>query len=252
MKKKSLFLGVGVLALGLFLSGPAAMAVSYYTEGHTDIGLEYEDGEFIPHWHLDGGNIVDGAPIPEEGEYEPDELIAVFSGTRASPADSAGYLGIPGGTTIYMGGPSVNWQPYLGFGTEELDPADWVGGIKLTLTTYTLPENGHFALYTTNPTGTSTFDLFLSTFDPSIADVDGIGVNSFYLPAGGHEHYTFGFTAPGHYELTFEFSGVHATDGPVAGTGTFGFDVIPEPSTYGLIFVAGAAMQFIFRRRFTS
>ncbi len=248
MKKQSLLLVVAFLVGSLACAVPDAAAKSYYTNGHTDIGLEYEDGELIPHWHLAAGNIVNGEPLPGEEEFSPEDLVAVFAGTRASAAGSADYLGVATGTTIYMGGPSAGWQPYLGFGTEELDPGDWIGPIKLTLTGWSLPPGGNFALYTTNFSGTTTVDLFLSTYNPSIANIDGVGENAFHLIAGGHDHFTFGFTAPGDYELTFQFDAVHAIDGPVSGSGTFGFQVIPEPSTYALVVISGIAL-LLWRRR---
>lgn len=241
---RSALLGISCLLAPLTLH-----AQMVYTSGHTDIGVGYEDGELYPHWHLDAGNIVDGQPLEEESEYEPGDLVAQFSGTRGAAAGSSDYLGASSGTTIYMGGPSVAWQPYLGFGTEELNPGDWVDGrITLTLTGWTTPDGGSFALYTTNGAGTTTTDVFLSTFNPASANIDGIGQNSFYLFAGGHEHYTFGFTTPGDYELTFEFSGQHVQDGLVSASGTFGFNVVPEPSTVALMTLAGISTLFLRRR----
>jgi len=249
-RSRSLLIAV-ILASGLSLT--SADAQSVYTSGHTDLGIGYEDGALVPHWHLDAGNIVDGSPLAEESEFAPEELVARFLTTRASASGSADYLGVPTGTTLYMGGPSVAWQPYLGFGSEELDPGDWSTPIKITLTGWTAPDGGEFSLYTTSLNGTSTVDIFLSTFDPSVANIDGVDANAFNLPVGGHEHYTFGFTQEGYYTLTLQFSGTHATDGFKTASGTFGFligpnAVVPEPSTSGLLIAVGLAFLVFFRK----
>ncbi len=251
MKSSFSLPAVAALAVTLLVNPGDAAAQSYYTSGHTDIGLAYEDGELHPHWHLEAGNIVDGSPLPADAEYEPGDLIAVFQATRPAANGAADYLGVSAGTLIYMGGPSVAWQPYLGFGSEELNPGDWSGPIVLSLTGWTTPAGGAFALYTTNLAGTNTTDIFLSTFDPSVADVDGLGENRFGLSAGGHDHFTFGFTTPGYYELTFLYEGNHITDGPVSAVATFGFQVVPEPSSFLLLAGAGfgaAALRWRNRR----
>lgn len=234
----------------LLLSASFASAQSIYSGGHADIGLAYEDGELIPHWHLDNGAIVDGQPLPDGGghEYMPDELIAQVGTTRASASGSDAYLGVAPGTPVYVAG-LLAYQPYLGFGTEELNPLEWSGDITVTLTGFTTPDGGQFALYTTNASGATTVDITLSTYDPSTANSWGLGNNVFGIGVGGHDHYQFGFTLPGQYSITLNFTGNHLTDGPVSGSATFDFNVVPEPSTYALIALGVGLILFRFRRR---
>lgn len=248
MKPKTLFSTAIALSIGLVFNASDAHAQSYYSQGHGDIGLAYEDGVFAPHWHIGAGSIVNGSPLDVEGEYEPEDLIAVVGTTRGSASGSANYLGVSTGTSVYVAG-SSGWQPNLGFGAEELDAADWSSPITVTLTSWTLPSGGDFALYTTNSSGETTVDVFLSTYDPATANVNGIGENMFQLLPGSHNHFAYGFTAPGYYELTFEFSATHATDGIVTGSGTYGFEVIPEPSTYALVALAGVGLVWTSRKR---
>lgn len=208
-------------------------AQTLYTTGHGDIGVGYDPTElaFEPHWHLS---------VPEDAEYAPDEAVAVIQSSAASPTGSAGALGVADGTTVWLAGSSAH-QPNLGFATEELDPADWDGNITLSLTGWSGP--GEFALYTTNMTGTAVVDVYLSTFNPAAT----FGGNSFEMFPGDHEHFTLGFTAPGHYELEFTWTGTHVTDGVITTTATFGFDVVPEPTSVAMI--AFGAVLVLNRRR---
>lgn len=237
-------------AASLALSLPLS-AQSIYSGGHGDLGLAYEDGVLIPHWHLDDGAIVNGEPLPDSGgeghEYAPDEIIARVAATRNSASNSSTYLGVATGTPIYVAG-LLAYQPYLGFGTEELNPLEWTGDITVTLTGFTTPDGGNFALYTTNTAGTNTVDITLSSYDPSSANSWGLGNNVFGIGVGGHDHYQFGFTTPGQYSLTLQFSGHNNADGLVSASGTFDFNVVPEPSTYALL-ALGLGLVLLHRKR---
>lgn len=241
MKQHNLLSGTVALSFGLFATLSGVKAQSIYSGGHGDIGLVYENGSLIPHWHLDAGGIVNGMPLSESAEYEPADLVAVIGGMRGATPGAASYLGVATGTPIYVGGSSA-YQPNLGFGAEELEVDDWLNPITVTLTDWTLPSGGDFALYSGN-------NVFLSTYDPSTANFNGLGENVFQILAGSHGHFTFGFTAPGYYELTLEFSGTHTADGLVKGSGTYGFQVIPEPSTYALLALSGAGLAWLGARR---
>lgn len=221
-------------------------AVLYYTNGHADIGIGYEDGELFPFWHgTTGGGSAWNLPF---SEYAPEEVVALISNKRNAGSNSSSYLGVATGTSIYVAG-LINFQPWLGFGAEELDPGDWIGDFTIELTHWLLPAGGNFALYTTNGSGTTTADIFLSTYDPGATnDPWGLdmGPNVFGIGVGGHDHYQFGFTSLGYYEMTLKWTGHHVTGGPMSVSGTFGFLVAPEPSR--MLFI-GIGLTSLFMRR---
>ncbi len=70
----------------------------------------------------------------------------------------------------------------------------------------------------------------------------------------GHTHYNFGFSELGEYSLVFDFEGVGGTYGDIAPTGetTLNFDVIPEPSTLGLILLGLGFGGLLRKKRFAN
>ncbi len=214
---------------GSFAWTATSSAQIYYTTGHGDIGIGYADGELEPHWHLDAG------------EYAPNEVIARVSATTLSPTSSSSFLGVADGSTIFVAG-SAAYQPNLGFGAEELEPADWSGPITVTLNSF--DGAGNFALYTTNLSGTVT-DVLFSSFNAGTTFAN----NTFTLFPGDHEHFTFGFTEVGYHEVILTWSGTHVTDGFKSSTATYGFEVVPEPGTWALLAAGLVVIMVVARRR---
>ena len=221
----SLILSLGTLPLS------AAVVIS---GGHIDVpafGYDSLDG-FEPHLHNEGGPtgaIVNGVREETDSEYEADEAIIQIPLTSTTSLNSVTYFWLPDNATQA----SNNGTPFVGFGLEELTPADWNGNMTLKLIGITGP--GDFLLWT--------YDINL---DPvTLLDSNNLAL-SFDLPPGAHEHFNWGFTDEGIYQLTFEISGDHVTDGIVSGSGTFTF-AIPEPST--ALLGAIGALGLLRRRR---
>ncbi len=267
-KVRTLAASVLVGAFTLMTAASNAVAQSSYSLGHADIGIGYEDGELIPHWHVGLGAKVDGQTPPPQSEYAPEDLVAIVPNLPQARPASASFdptgvpvLGVAAGESIWVlpkSGATAAGKPDLGLGAEEIGLGEWLGDtIVITLKSWTGP--GHFALYNSNAGGSQLTDLLFSTYAPSLTlgatypdEGDGgpWGENSYGLYAGGHEHYNWAFTAPGYYELTLEFSGTHLVDGEKTAMGTFGFHVIPEPSSVALIGVAvGGVLVSRIRRR---
>lgn len=224
----------------------AAMAQPIYTAGHGDVGVGY-DGilkEFDPHWHLGAGAIVDGNPLLADDEYAPNGLLAQTSSMRTSPTGLSSILGVADGSSIFAMGSST-YQPNLGFAVEELIPSEWSGDITVSLLSWTQPPGSQFALYTTNLAGTTVVDKLFSTFSPSATDF----ANSFTMTPGDHAHFQWGFTQPGTYELTFQWSGTHIVDGLITTSDTYSVQVIPEPSTVVLGLLGLGTLAWAVRKR---
>ncbi len=241
------------IALISFLAAPlAAPAANYFTAEHGDIlAVGYEGGGLEPHVHIEGG-VVNGSLVAD-GEYESDEIRTIVPqstfdyitsvGGRPAGAEwdpigvsaSAGFYFLPQ-ANAGAGGADALGAPFAGIGTEELDPGDWTTPITIELLAVSGP--GEFSVW---QDGLSP-NFFMSS-------VDGIdGSDAITIGAGGHDHFNWGFTAPGYYDITYRFSGTHAVDGAVSADATFGFGVVvPEPSTGALAALAG--LLFCARRR---
>ena len=214
------------------------------------IGVGYvDDGfgnfELEPHSHVGAGTVIDGTPVAVDTEFEAGELtVLVPASTQSTRLSSSAWdaMGINAGDSFWylpQSGTTADslGAPYAGIGTEELDPADWTTNIFITLTGINGPAGGHFSMATVS-LGTPTF--FMST-------ADGIsGADVWSQPAGDHRHMNWYFTKPGTYDLTFEISGTHVTDGLQSASATYTFTVVPEPTT---ALLAGLGALGLLRRR---
>lgn len=209
-----------------------AFSASTWTSGHGDLGVAYHGGELELHWHLgeDVPAIVDGSPVSDT-EFEADEIIPFLNSAsqHTSNAALAAGTGVSSGQPLWVlpeseSAASSGNLPFMGWGTEELSPGDWIGNLVVTLTAVSSPSsNGNFALFQDD--GLGGFDFFMSTADGGLTAADKLD-----LVAGGHDHFAMSFSEMGLWELTFSVSGTHAVDGFKTSSGTFGFQAVPEPS----------------------
>jgi len=220
-------------AIVLF-GGPAVAAPTYLTDGHVDFGFAYETPDWDVHVH-DESN---------DREFAPGDAVLVLGDnllTPIPPGARFSFLGAPG-TPVYLlpNTPQAD-RLYLGFGCEELNPADWSSNLSLRLSAVDGP--GHFFAWDLDAFG-NTRVRFNSG--------DGLGPADVYaLVPGGHGHLNFAFDQAGEYQLTFEVSGEHALDGRKIGTGTYQLTVgaVPEPGTISLMGLGVAGLIGMFCRR---
>ena len=215
-------LAVGTVAavLGVGLAPAGATTPSLVRKGHADLAVHYEGGGFEAHVHDEERDI----------EYEPEEVtIFVRNSAKAVvPTNPAfGFLGSPGSTVWILPQTEDPTLPFLGYSTEELEAADWVGG-QITWSLVDVDGPGEFALYTTDMFGNPTL----------IFDSDDPAPNTEHLPTGTHKHANWAFSAPGHYEVTVEYTGTHVDDGPVSTEVTYSFHVKVRPSWSAQVGVA--------------
>lgn len=233
-------LGVAGLSVPLQL----LHAADLYESGHADIGVGYDAGALDPHWHAHGGTVVNGAPLPGDTEYAPDELVAFVPDPSINrpPGAQWDFLGTPAGSPLWFLPQGENpAKPFLGIASEELDPADW-SSLTLSLAGFSGPAGGEFSLWQSDVFGTPVVGM---------ATADGVDAGDrISMTVGGHDHFNYGFTQPGVYEITLQWDGVHQTDGPVTTSATYGFAVqaVPEPGTTTLL-VLGAMGCLVARRR---
>ncbi|NBB80563.1 MAG: hypothetical protein GVY36_14155 [Verrucomicrobia bacterium] len=241
LKQTSAALAVSAFAFSSAVHG------QLWTAGHGDLGIEYMgNNELELEWHLGEDNeavVIDGTSqtFGAEGQgFEAGDLTAQtnLSGTRQA-GTQWDFIGVASGETFYVfpqtEDPTV---PFLGIGTEELAASDWSTDLTYTLTSLTGP--GAFSLYTVDSFGAPA----------ELISTDGGISGSVSQAAGTHEHYNWAFSKTGTYDLTFEVSGTHITDGLATGSETFSFSVVPEPASAGLFLaVTGLFAVFAPRRR---
>ena len=219
----------GLALAGLVLAAPARADYDHiYSEGHGDVGVDYNGGNaFFMHYHFGPDAVIDGTVLGMDAEFVPNTAITFvpLSSSGPRPAGSQwDFLGTAAGNTVYVipqgQTPGV---PFLGFGTEELNPAEWRGPITWTLAGISGP--GQVSLYQTEAVGNPIVKW--STFN-------GLP-GSFSQDVGGHDHANWGFTAPGTYDLGIMATGTNVTDGLVTSSATFRFQIgpaaVPEPSS---------------------
>jgi surface-anchored protein len=247
MKTPSILLATG------FLAGPSSAAV--LSSGHADVfGIGYVDEdtpgvfELEPHVHAENA-IVDGMLVAD-GEYEPGDVTILVPQTTFDFVATGGgrpsgsewdLIGVAAGEGFWFlpqsntgpGGAATLGTVFAGVGTEELSALEWSTPISIALQSVAGP--GHFSMW---------LDGFTPTF--AISSADGIdGTDLLSVAAGGHEHYNWGFSAPGTYGVTVTVSGTHATDGFKEATAIYQFQVVPEPS----VALFGLASGLILLRR---
>jgi len=238
-KKPKSFIGhirwLGLAALTT--TGLTLQAQTYLTSGHTDIGIDYDNG-----FHLSiGYTAMEGGP---ETDYEVNEAVLVAlpgAHTVVPPGAQWSFLGSPGSDTWIL--PQVQNPDllFLGFGAEGIPPGTFQGD-HLTLTLESVSGPGSFAVYLNDGFGNPTKWF-------SSADAPGTDVQT--IATGQHTHVNWAFSAPGDYTVGFEADAVLPDSTPTSsGLVEYHFrvDPVPEPATFALFGLAGAAL-LIFRNR---
>ncbi|MCC6232026.1 MAG: choice-of-anchor M domain-containing protein [Verrucomicrobiales bacterium] len=233
MKLKLSVIPITVAALGALLGWAApAGAATLLNRGHVDIGIGYDAGAFDLHVHDE----------ESDTEYSPgDAVLGVNASARRLTSAGLGVaLGLSAGTPLWILPAAQDPELlFLGLGTEELSDSEWSGNLSLTLKGISGP--GSVAAWSVGSLGEISVHL---------NSRDGVNASDrFSLLAGSHGHVNLGFTEPGNYELLFEATGTHLTDGVVAsGDVAYAFSVIPEPSV-GRLAAIGVVTGWLFRRR---
>ena len=219
----------------LLTTGLASQAQTPIFEGHTDIGVAYDEtaNEWELHVH-DEEN--DAEYFPATGAL----LVVKNAALTTVPAGLQwSFLGTAGSDTWILPKAENPNLLFLGFGAEETDAGIFVGDVfTMKLTGVTGP--GNFAVYDTDA-----FNIPIVWMNSA----DGFSeADSKVLPAGAHSHVNWAFSAPGDYSVFFEASGISELNGATtSGPVEYLFQVVPEPGSLSLAGVG--ALSWIWLRR---
>jgi surface-anchored protein len=228
-----------------------ADSIPVYASGHCDLCADYEDGGLSLHYHFHAtgpGYDEDGNTLV--GEYEPSSLYTrVSDATKTTvPSDPAySFLGESAGSNVWiLPQNQTSGVPFLGFGTEELEPDDWSTGISYKLVSANGP--GEVSMWMSGTFG-----------NPIVywATSDEVTSSDVYTQAAlAHSHANWGFTAEGVYNVQMQISGTPVGSSTVYSdveTFTFlvGSSTVPEPGTIAMLSSAavGLALSLWKRRR---
>lgn len=245
---------------GLALATPALAGPTHvYSGGHGDVNIAYENGALVLNLEFGKNTIIDGSPLPAAQDFDADDVTTLITDANGLTTGPAGLPSPYGGAPIWRlyqtSGIPLSSRPFLGIGAEGIDPGLFQNDtLILTLTAIAArPAGGDVVLWQTGSESTPLFDSAAGGPGP---------FGSLNVAAGGHDHYNYGFTRAGLYDLVLTASGILA-DGVtrVSATETYHFQVgplpalivaAPEPASLGLAATAaflGLAGLVATRRR---
>jgi surface-anchored protein len=223
-------------------------------EGHVDLAVTYLNGNMAWRFNADGATSEAGANL--DGLFTPQSMVVripdAVNINNAPPGSNNNVTGYSGSGSFFWlpssgsppGAPFLGWAWDIGGQEGEIDLSEWNTGIRVQLAVASMPTGGHFSLWGGVPS-----QVYVSTFNPTLSN-QGPPLNSFSLP--GHDHFNWGFTEAGIYDLTFQASGTHVNDGFRSATATFRFLVgsstaVPEPTSMALLF-SGLGCTIVVRK----
>jgi len=184
----------------LLVTGLTLQAQTPIYQGHTDIGIDYD--ETLNEWDLHIHDEVNDL------EYSPPTnalLVVKYDAHGFVPAGSQwSFLGTPGSDVWTLPKAQDTNLLFLGFGAEEIADGTFTNDqLTMALTAFSGP--GNLVIYDLDSFGAP--EVWMNT-------ADGVsGVDSRVLPSGAHSHINWAFTAPGDYTVTFAATAVSTLNG---------------------------------------
>lgn len=198
-----------------FLVKPVAADI--YIAGHADLGVGFSNDQLLLHLHAEDSLGLYGGRLAPAGEYLPSELlIGVPDPSIARPVGSQwNFLAANSGNRVwFLPQSSDRDKPFLGIGTEDLLlSAGWTTPLSWTFNSITTVAGdvSEFALWQNDSLGSP--QVFASSLIPTGSS------NRWTQAPFSHDHFNFGFTGEGIYDVSFTISGVNSGSGSiVAGT----------------------------------
>jgi surface-anchored protein len=219
---------LGILA-ALSIAGSAAAFDHILSVGHADIGVGYAGGVWDLHVHDDFD------------EYEPeDTLLRALPGSLAIRPNGSqwDFLGVGAGAPIWVLPQTLDPNLlYLGIAAEEVGSGIFDND-QVFWNLKSVSGPGHFAIWQNGGFGNPIVKM---------ASADGITPgDQFLVPAGGHQHANFGFTALGLYQVGLSVGGYIGGQWVESDTAFYNFEAVPEPATLAAL---GLGAATLLRRR---
>lgn len=187
------------LGLALLASSSAAAQTVEFRSGHIDVlAFSYDDAA----QELD----IQVEDHASETLYDPaNVLFDVHDGHKISLGSSINCVGDAGDIWL-LPREDTSGLIWAGWNTEGLNLADFGGALTADLIAANTPTGGQVSVFDPGA-GPGTFDIRFHS--DSACDPGGTAISE------THHHAAWAFTEPGTYQLTFQVSGDHATDGAV-------------------------------------
>lgn len=232
----------GVLA-ALFHASPT-FAVPIYARGHADIGVEYvADGgpHFVLHSrfgsdarsedainpaNIAGQTLAADAMAVRVRDDTPPLMRAVTEDGVDLTTPTWDFLGVAVGEPIWWIPQTQDpLKPFFGFATDNLLPFQWSGPLHFYLEGIVSgPAGGEVSLWQSDFFGNPQVKFASSDgIEIDLTGVDDEQDDDFSQNIGGHDHYNWGFSKPGVYEVQLGAAGNRVGVGAVQGSGIFTF-----------------------------
>lgn len=216
---KSIYRFVVLGTVCAVMGGGQTRAAELITNGHYDVNVSFTNGVWDFNWY----NFDDGSRIQSKRI----DMGVMDQARMTVPASGFSALGAAPGEAVWIL-PQVSSPPitFLGYRTEDLDASAFFsfGGnafldLKVLEVRGSGPDRGgYFTAYQQAGLGAPDFQF---TSANGLDNGDAVTV-----PMGAHAHYSWAFTKPGEYQVTFEGSGVtNFSGGRTTGSGALTFFV---------------------------
>lgn len=232
-----------VVALVAWASARPTVAVPVYARGHADIGVEYATNG--------GPHLVLRARFGSDARSEDAINPADIAGQTLAPTAMAvrvrddnppllrevtedvdlttptwDFLGVAVDEPIWWLPQSQDpLKPFFGFATDNLLPPQWSGPLHFYLEGIVSgPVGGEVSLWQSDFSGNP--QVKFASYDGIEIDLTGVDNeqdDDFSQGIGGHDHYNWGFSQPGVYQVQLGATGNRIGVGTVQGSGIFTF-----------------------------
>jgi surface-anchored protein len=210
-----------VLAAWWWTVGGAAAAEPIYRSGHADIGPTLVAGpnELALHYRFGSDAMTTDGTSIKNSDFAPTAIVTRMPNPPFARPEGVAwdFTGAAESEPIwYAPQTQSSGRPFLGFATDDLEPAEWSGPVVWSLEAIvSAPLDGHVSLWQSD---------FFGNPSLKFASADGIDAeDSFPQGAGGHDHFNWGFSRPGVYEIELAATANRIGLGPVSGSGVFTF-----------------------------